>query len=207
MFKELTKEAVKKSNVSISQPGQAEGLVEQKKAAPLQNVLSMPRPKALVRAIKDLDLLSDSDTEVKKRLEDMAKSDPPGTVLPGSDPGRTVPGGSPVSSVPEIGTDDFERKKKELLDSIRGTIERVMEHMPDELIGILAGCGLEGCYIHLIDKDGNILKHYANGEPLPGRLDTGYREMRKHGQMSHVEVYACHICVIDNCGQSKTLFI
>lgn len=209
MFKELNKEIAKTSIKSIPQAQpKLERPIGEKKAAPLINTLSRPRPKALVRAIKDLDLLCDSDAEVKKRLDENAKWAKADTGDSNAHAEKDMePKASSVPSVSEIGTHEFERQKQALLDYIRSTISRTVQHMPDELIGILADCGLKGCYTHLIDKSGYILKHFANGEPLEGRLETGYSEMKKHDGVSHIEVYAFHICVIDNYGQSKTISI
>ncbi|NLI61253.1 MAG: hypothetical protein GX375_07485 [Clostridiales bacterium] len=201
MFEPLKVEIKKeKTKVNSLRESNKSSYVESKKIKSRPNALHRPRSRAFIRAIKDLDVLTDNDVEVRKKLEQMTQSKQAASTIVSTDCKN-----SDLETVPEIGTDGFESQKQALLESIRSTIINTMQFMPDEFVGILAGCGLPGCYIHLIDDKGNILKHYKCGEALPERLNQGYLEMQKHDQVSHVEVYEHHICVIDNWGQSKTI--
>ncbi len=73
----------------------------------------------------------------------------------------------------------------------------------NELLGILAPCGIPGCIIHSIDKWGNIIQHYRSLEEMTPDLQEGYEIWLEHQDCTCIEVYTHTICIIYEDGTVK----
>ena len=96
----------------------------------------------------------------------------------------------------------------EKIDKLSDQDKEIMEmvkSMPvnNKLLGILAGCAIEGCIIHAIDKWGNILAHFRDVEEMDKDLQAGYGLYKQYEGCTSVEVYTHTFCIIYSDGTVK----
>lgn len=96
-------------------------------------------------------------------------------------------------------------KEADTLSENDKQIMEAIQSLPvnNELIGILAPCFIEGCIIHVIDRNGRILEHYQEVSQMEKDIQQGYEIYLQHEGCTSVEVYTQNICVIYDDGIVK----
>lgn len=144
--------------------------------------LKTPRSRAYMEAIAAIDMLSASDEEIIERLK---------------------------SNLDEETAEEFsemtaEELLAEIMQSVREELEQALEEMKEcKLLGILSQCFIDGCDVHAIDSQGNILDHFNANKPLPDGLERGRKVYHKNPHCRCVEVYT-NFCMVVNDDSSVT---
>ena len=84
-------------------------------------------------------------------------------------------------------------------------VKKIVNTMPlrNKLIGILAKCNIPDHIIHAVDKEGNILEHYATEDDIPAELLEGYQVYLQNRDCLTVEVYTLYFCIVYENGTVK----
>ena len=73
-------------------------------------------------------------------------------------------------------------------------LETIRKDFPEirclgQFLGILAVCQIDDSYdVHMLDFQGQVIRHFHKGEPLPEGLEKG-RNLALYGGYAFVEVY------------------
>lgn len=144
--------------------------------------LKTPRSRAYMEAFAAIDMLSATDEEIIERLR---------------------------NSIDEETADEFsemttEELMEEIMRSVRDELEDALENMTNcELLGVLSKCYIDGCDVHAIDSEGNILNHFRADMPIPGELERGRIVFHRNPNCACVEVYT-NFCMVVNQDSSVT---
>lgn len=141
--------------------------------------LKMPRSMNYIEAVQAADLLSANDEAIIAKLKEKMDED----------------------AVDELSEMSAEELAKELMRSIREELSDTLNEMKEcRLLGVLAKCYIDGCDVHAITSEGEILEHFHEGIPLPNGLDPGRRVFHQHPKCASVEVYTNYCLVVNNDG-------
>ena len=141
-----------------------------------------PRSQAYMAIIASIDLLSSTDEEIIEKLREV---------------------------VDEETLEEFsEMSVEELLEELRLSFQEEMDQKleklaslsePQELVGVLSKCFIDGCYVHAINSEGWILDHYKKNGSIPDELAVGRVAYSHNENCNCVEVYSncCRVIMPD----------
>ena len=141
--------------------------------------LKLPRSSNYIEAIKAADLLTANDEAIIAKLKENMDED----------------------AVEELSEMTAEELAEELMRSIREELADTLKELKEcRLLGVLSQCYIEGCDVHAINNEGEILDHFRKDLPLPDGLEAGRKVFKKHRNCASVEVYTNYCLVVDNDG-------
>lgn len=141
--------------------------------------LKLPRSTNYIEAVKAADLLTANDEAIIAKLKENMDED----------------------AVEELSEMTAEELAEELMRSIREELSDTLKELKEcRLLGVLAQCYIDGCDVHAINNEGEILDHFKKGIPLPDGLEAGRRVFHQHKKCASVEVYTNYCLVINQDG-------
>ena len=136
-----------------------------------QLFMRSPRSQAYMDIIASIDLLSATDEAIMEKLKEVVDEDT-------------------LEEFSEMTTEELLEELRLSFEDEMAQKEMKLEECQDMLFGVISKCYITGCYVHAIDRKGNILEHYKKNEKLPLALSRARDEYTKcNGDCSCVEAY------------------
>ena len=141
-----------------------------------------PRSQVYLEAMQLVDMLSSTDEEIIERLKDLVDEDT---------------------------LEEFrEMTPEEILEELRLSFEEEFAAAALEFkdcpeppipVAVISKCYIDGCDVHAIDGQGNILQHYTKGARLEEDIERGRKVYYGHPGCSCVEIYSkcCRVVMSD----------
>ena len=141
--------------------------------------LKMPRSLNYIEAVQAADLLSANDEAIIAKLKERMDAD----------------------SVDELSEMTAEELAEELMRSLREELADTLSELKEcRLLGVLSKCYIDGCDVHAISQEGEIIDHFKVGVPLPDGLEAGRKVFNQYPKCANIEVYTNYCLVINNDG-------
>lgn len=147
-----------------------------------------PRSQAYMDIIASIDLLSATDEEIIAKLREVLDEDTLEEFM---------------DMTPE---EILEELRLTFAEEMNGKLEQLKAlEEPQELVGVVCQCYINGCDIHAINDQGYILEHFAAHRPMPENLANGRIVYHKYKPCSCVEVYTNCCRVVMQDGSVETI--